>query len=86
MEAIPKHNLFQLEKKLDQPKLSFDVVNINSTLDKIDIFWQIQIFCNDHQNCQGPFSALSTTNASNVGIDKHSISLQICFERSNEIF
>ncbi len=37
----PQHLLIQLEKKLDQLKLSVNVVNINGSLDKIDKFWRI---------------------------------------------
>jgi superfamily II DNA/RNA helicase len=74
------HFLGQLEKKLDKLKLSVDVVNINGSLDKIDKFWRIQIFCDNRHNSQGSFRSLVTTNASNVGIDKHPILLQIHFE------
>jgi hypothetical protein len=45
----------QLEKKLDQLKLSIDVVNINGSLDKIDKFLHIGIFCDNCHNCQGCF-------------------------------
>jgi hypothetical protein len=69
-----------LDKKLDQAKLSIDVININESLDKIDKFWRIRLFCDDHYRCQGQYRALVTTNASNVGIDKHSIALQVQFE------
>ncbi len=47
------HLLGQPEKKLDQPKLLVNVVNIKGSLDKIDKFWWIRIFCNNCHNCQG---------------------------------
>jgi superfamily II DNA helicase RecQ len=75
-----RHFAVQLEKKLDLMKLSVDVVNINGSLDKIDKFWRIRLFCDDDHSCQGKFCALITTNASNVGINKHSVALQVRFE------
>ncbi len=75
-----QHIAFQLEKKLDLMKLSVDVVNINGSLDKIDKFWRIQLFCDDRHSRQGQFCALVMTNASNVGINKHLVALQVRFE------
>ncbi len=66
-----QHFSQQLEKKLDQLRLAIDVVNINGSLDKIDKFWRIRLFCDDQHTCQGRFWALVTANALNVGIDKH---------------
>ncbi len=59
--------------------VSIDIININGSLDKIDKFWRIRLFCDNHHSCQGIYRALVTTNASNVGIDKHSIALQVQF-------
>ncbi len=75
-----QHFSFHLDKKLDQTKLTIDVININGSLNKIDKFWWIRLFCADRHSHQGQFRALVTTNASNVGIDKHPISLQVWFE------
>ena len=74
------HIATQLEKKLDMKKLAIDVLNINGSLDKTDKFWRIRLFCDNRHSRRGQFRALVTTNASNVGIDKHSISLQVRFE------
>ena len=74
------HVATQLEKKLDMKKLAIDVLNINGSLDKTDKFWQICLFSDNRHSRRGQFRALVTTNASNVGIDKHSISLQVRFE------
>ena len=74
------HITGQLERKLDMKKLSVNVLNINGSLDKNDKFWRIRLFCDNYHSCRGNLRALVTTNASNVGIDKHSISLQVRFE------
>jgi superfamily II DNA/RNA helicase len=71
------HIASQLEKKLDMKKLAIDVLNINGSLNKTDKFWRIRLFCDNRHSRRGQFRALVTTNASNVGIDKHSISLQV---------
>jgi hypothetical protein len=47
------HFLVHLEKKLDQLKLPFNVLDINGSLDKIDKFWRIRLFCDDCHSCQG---------------------------------
>ncbi len=39
-----------------------------------------RLFCDNRHSRRGQFRALVTTNASNVGINKHSISLQARFE------
>ncbi len=75
-----QHFSFHLGNKLDQVKLSIDVLNINGSLDKIDKFWIICLFCDDCPHHQGHFRALETTNAPNVGINKHLIALQVQFE------
>ncbi len=75
-----QHFPVHLDKKLDQSKLSIDVININGSLNKIGKFWQIRLLCDNHHSCQGQFRALITANDSNVGIDKHSIALQVRFE------
>jgi superfamily II DNA helicase RecQ len=72
-----QHFSFHLSKKLDQLKLSIDVLNINGSLDKIDKIWRIRLFCDDCHCCQGHFRALVMTNASNVRTDKLSIALQV---------
>jgi hypothetical protein len=74
------HFSVQLETKLDQLKIPVDVLNINGSLDKIDKFWRIRLFCDDCHSKQGLFCALVMTSASNVGIDKHSITLQVRFK------
>ncbi len=80
-----QHIAIQLEKKLDLMKLSVDVVNISGALDKIDKFMRIQLFCDDCHSRQGKFRALVMTNASNVGIDKHSVALQVPFEWPHDL-
>jgi superfamily II DNA helicase RecQ len=35
------------EKKLDHMRLSVDIININGSLDKIDKFWRIRLFCDN---------------------------------------
>jgi len=70
----------ELEKKLDHKRLLVDVVNINGSLDKIDKFWPFRLFCDDRHTGHGQFRALVTANTSNVGIDKHSVALQVRFE------
>ena len=45
------HLLSHLNKKLDLAKLSVDVLNINGSLDKMDKFWRIYLFCDD---CHSP--------------------------------
>ncbi len=79
------HIASQLEKKLDMKKLAIDVLNINGSLDKTNKFWRIHIFCFNRHSRLGQFRALVTTNASNVGIDKHSISLQVRLEWSRDL-
>jgi hypothetical protein len=81
-----QHFAVQLEKKLDLMKLSIDVVNINGSLDKIDKFWRIRLFCDDRQSSQGNLFALFTTNASNVVINKHSVAFQLRFEWTCNLF
>ncbi len=81
-----QHFSVHLDKKFDQAKLSIDVININGSLDKIDKFWWICFFCDNRYSCQGQFRALIMTNASNVGIDKHSITLQVQFEWPCDLF
>ena len=75
-----QHLTTHLEKKLDLAKLAIDVININGSLDKIDKFGKINLFCDDCHSHQGRFCALVTTNAVNLGIDKHSIMLPVHFE------
>jgi len=75
-----QHFAKELKKKLDHKRLLVDVVNINGSLDKINKFWRIQLFCDDRHTRHGQFRALVSTNASNVGIDKHSVALQVRFK------
>jgi hypothetical protein len=75
-----QHFTTHLKKQLDLAKLAINVINIIGSLDKIDKFWQIHLFCDSCHSHQGRFCALVTMNAVNVGIDKHSIALQVCFE------
>ena len=79
------HIASQLENKLDMKKLAVVVLNINGLLDKTNKFWQICIFCDNRHSRRGQFFAIVTTNASNVGIDKHLISLQVCLEWSHDL-
>ena len=65
------HIATQLEKKLDMKKFATNVLNINGSLDKTDKLWRIRIFCDNCHSRRGQFHTLVTTNASNVGIDKH---------------
>ncbi len=53
--------------------------------ERTDKFWRIRIFCDNRHSRRGQFRALVTTNASNVGIDKHSISLQVRLEWSRDL-
>ena len=75
-----QHFAKEFEKKPDHIRLSVDVININGLLDKIDKFWCIRLFCDNRHTQHGQFRALVTTNALNVGIDKHSVALQVTFE------
>jgi hypothetical protein len=62
-------------------KLNVDVLHINGLLHKTDkFFWRIQLFCNETHMRVADFCVLVTTNASNVGINKLSIALQMRFE------
>ena len=79
------HIATQLKKKLDMKKLAVNVLNINGLLDKTNTFWRIRIFCDNCHSCCGQFCTLVTTNASNVGINKHSISLQVRLEWSRDL-
>ena len=74
------HLAQQLEKKLNQMMLSVDGVNINGSLDKINKLWRIQLFCDDCHTRRGQFHILVTTHASTVGIDKHTVALQVRFK------
>ena len=49
------HLSSHLIKKLDTAKLSVDVLNINGSLDKMDKFWRICLFCDDHHSPKGNF-------------------------------
>ncbi len=42
----------QFEKKLDLMKLSVDVININGSLNKVDKFWRIRLYCDDRHSRQ----------------------------------
>ncbi len=64
---------------MDLAKLAINVISINGSPDRTDKFWKILLFCDDRHSQQGRF-ALVTANAVNVGIDKHSITLQVRFE------
>jgi hypothetical protein len=75
-----QHFAVQLEKKLDLMKLSVDVVNINGSLNKIDKFLRIKLFCDNCHSHQGKFHPLVTANASTFGINKHSVTFQVRFE------
>jgi hypothetical protein len=80
-----QHFSKELEKKLDHMRLSVDVININGSLDKIDKFWRIRLFCDNRHTRHGQFRVLVTTNASNVGIDKNSVALQVRFELPRDL-
>ena len=66
-------------------KLAIDVFNINGSLYKTDKFWRIRLFCNDCHSRRSNLHALIMTNALNVGINKHSISLQVQFEWPHDL-
>ncbi len=81
-----QNNTSNIKRRLDAVHIVVDVINIHGALHKIDKFWHIQLFCEDddtrvnrHMDDQ-KFGILVTTNASNVGIDKHTVSLQVRFE------
>jgi len=57
-----QHFAKELEKKLDHMRLLVDVININRSLDKIDKFWRIRLFCDNRHTRQGQFRVLVTTN------------------------
>ncbi len=44
-----------LNKKLDLAKLSVDVLNINGSLDKMEKFWRIRLFCDNRHSPNGNF-------------------------------
>ena len=75
-----QHFRDNLEQKLNKMKLNVDVLHINGTLHKVDKFWWIRLFCDETHICNHDFRALVTTNAANVGIDKHLIALQMIFK------
>ena len=75
-----QHFRDNLERKLNKMKLNVDVLHINGALHKVDKFWRIRLFCDETHIRNHDFRALVTTNAANVGIDKHSIALQMIFE------
>lgn len=74
--------LKQFESKLNFAHSKVDVVYINGALNKHEKFWRIRLFCgDDKEHIDGmEFRALLTTNAANVGIDKHSVKMEIRFE------
>ncbi len=76
----PQHYRDNLERKLNKAKLNVDVIHINGLLHKVDKFWRIPLFCDKTHICKADFRVLVTTNAANVGIDKHSIALQMQFK------
>ncbi len=75
-----QHYRDNLERKLNKMKLNVYVIHINGLLHKVDEFWQIRLFCDETHICEADFRALVTTNAANVGIDKHFIALQMQIE------
>jgi hypothetical protein len=72
------HN--NLKQKLNKMKLNVDVIHINGSLHMIDKFWRIHLFCDNKHLCKANFRVLVTTNAANVGIEKHLIALQMQFD------
>ena len=70
-------------EKLNHMRLSVDVININGSLDKIDKFWHIRLFCDNRHTQQ--FRVLVITNALNVGIDKNFVALQVRFELPRDV-
>jgi len=78
-----QHFRDHLEWKLNELKLNVDnvdVIHINGSLHKTDKFWRICLFCDEDHISKADYRVLVTTNAANVGIDKHSIALQVRFE------
>jgi hypothetical protein len=61
-------------------KLNVDVIHINGPLHKIEKFWRIHLFCDNTHICEADLRVLVTTNAANVGIEKHLIALQMQFD------
>jgi hypothetical protein len=75
-----QHYRNNLERKLYEMKLNVYVININGLLHKVDKFWRIHLFCDKTHIREADFIVLVTTNAANVGIDKHSIAIQMQIE------
>ncbi len=75
-----QHFQDHLEQKLNKMKLNVNVLHINRLLHKTDKFWRIRLFCDEIHMREADFCVLVTTNASNVGINKSSIALQMRFE------
>jgi hypothetical protein len=78
--VIPANNHSILGITLNELKLNVDVIHINGSLHKTDKFWRIRPFCDEGHISEANYCVLVTTNAANVGIDKHSIALQVQFE------
>jgi hypothetical protein len=75
-----QHYRDNLKRKLNEMKLNIDVIHINGSLHKVDKFWRICMSCDETHIPKADFRVLVTTIAANVGIDKHSIALQMQFE------
>jgi superfamily II DNA helicase RecQ len=73
-----QHFRDNLERKLNEMKLNVDV-------HKTDKFWRIRLFCDEGHIREADFRVLVTTNASNVGIDKLTIGLQVRFEWTRDL-
>ncbi len=48
-----QHFTVHLEKKLDAAQFSIDVLNMNGSLNKIEKFWRIRIFCDNRHIIMG---------------------------------
>jgi hypothetical protein len=68
-----------LEHKVDKMKLNFNILYINGLLHETDKFWRNWLFCNITHMREADFCVFVTTNASNLGINKSSIALQMRF-------
>lgn len=73
------HYLKLLEHKLNASHCGTDCIHIHGALHRMDKFMRIKLFCEARgmELNDMDFRCLLTTNASNVGIDKHSITRQI---------
>jgi superfamily II DNA/RNA helicase len=80
-----QHFWDHLERKLNQLKLTVDVLHFNGSLHKPDKFWHICLFCDEGHIREADFRVLATTNAATDGIDKSQIALQVRFDWPHDL-